>query len=125
MSDQNPIWEKIDHHAREIGELKSFRDSAEYRIAQIESRIEMLLRDNAKATGELVGIMKELQKELSAVRDEQIKQQAREEERQKSSGKVQAWVPIAISVIMMLLALGWINGVKAYPAQKNKIEVKE
>lgn len=83
-----PILEKIDHHALEIGELKSFRDRAEYRIAQIESRIEALLRD------------------------EQIKQQAREEERQKSTGKVQALVPIAIIVIMMLLALGWINGVQ-------------
>lgn len=117
-----PIWEKIDCHAREIGELKSFRDRAEYRIAQIESRIESLLRDNAKATGELVGMLRELQKELSAVRDEQIKQQAREEERQKSSNRVQVWVPISVSVIMMLLALGWINGVQQ-PAQSITSEV--
>lgn len=119
-----PIWEKIDHHAREIGELKSFRDRAEYRIAQIESRIEALLRDNAKAAGELVGMLRELQKELGAVRDEQIKQQAREEERQKSANRVQVWVPISVSVIMMLLALGWINGVQQ-PAHSITSEVRQ
>lgn len=114
MDELKPIWDKIDSHGREINDLMGWRQTSEYRVGQMESRFDALIKDNARAFGELNHGIKEVSKEVSEIHSEQMRQMGRMEaklESDKQAIDYKRWIlPAIVSIFALLAALGIING---------------
>ena len=114
MDDHKPIWDKIERQDSEIRDLVAWRQTAEYRIGQTEQRFDQLIKDNARAFGELSQGMKALAKELSEVHSELMRERGRLDAIKESKTEAtdyKRWIwPVIISAIALLYTMGVIGG---------------
>jgi hypothetical protein len=132
VEELRPIWEKIDDHQRAINEHAAWRQTNEYRMGQMETRFDQLIKDNARTFGEISHTMKEVSKEVGEIHAEQMRQigrieamneakrsqveaeriaQERLDSTRKESADWKRWLwPTLTGTLMLLAALGIIQG---------------
>lgn len=114
MTDEN-IWKKLDCHGQQIADINQRFAVVDSRVSAIESRFDTMMQMQAEGRAEVRQMLKELHAELGSLRSEYLRAEGLragiEAARKEAAGWRERILSNLPSIVMMLLALGWINGV--------------
>ena len=114
MSDDN-LWRKIDNHANELADIKQRFAVVDSRVSAIESRFETMMQLQAEGRAEVRQMLKELHSELGSLRADYLRAEGvrigEEKAKKEAGGWRERFFASLPAIVMMLLALGWLNGV--------------
>lgn len=107
------IWKKLDEHGQDIAGVRQEITSVHGRVNALEVRLDLILTGQAEGRSEMRSMMHDLHedvKDLNANYYQHMgKAQGYKEAAKEFSGWKQWIVPVVISVMMLLIALGIIG----------------
>ena len=114
MTDEN-VWKKLDRHGQQIADINQRFAVVDSRVSAIESRFDLLMQTQAEGRAEVRQMLKELHTELGSLRSEYLRAEGMRAGFEAAKKEAASWRERFMSnlpaIVMMLLALGWINGV--------------
>ena len=109
------IWKRLDNHGQQIADINQRFAVVDSRVSAIESRFDTMMQMQAEGRAEVRQMLKELHAELGSLRSEYLRAEGMragmEAARKESASWRERILSNLPSIVMMLLALGWINGV--------------